>query len=783
MDDFDALTQAEAEASDGNKGGVTAAPKASGKAKAKAKGGGGKTASNCFVCEEKKLRNSKFCKSHHRAAENMKYQAQNAKPPELTSYNQVMNDPSKAKIAIEDFMRDNPEGSGRKRLIDWAAWKRDHGVAESDAAFKELLQGPYDREGEGPLTKLWVPKHKERMRDRTHFVESSVTEGSKQLKNSDSKEKESMMQICQSAVGGHDSSFLRSASTKAITNEAGPVKRGPEQVEESDVPPKRVRKGNVADEAPKKYGKLKKDLPGIEKLVSDASDKLKKSIASVQPAADPDAPNDPELDAYMLTGSSRQVLAQLWLCKGLDEALNLIGPKTPSKKPDATDYSSSAAPADPPKDADSKSECKSEAKSEVKSDSKSDAGSCAPRRLSSGAMKSPGEKVSEMLRHAADDGGKGSMAVQSLPQLLSLLEMTELCEKVLNSQGMLELDEKLECWKHSVEQVKLLVAGISKSAQNITSHVANLSRKQKREETKRKKQQESTAVAEAKKMAKAAAKKVKDQEDTVDPIFEVGLDKLQHDMEVAGSEWSEFPTVDEPILFKDNRKISEWANEPKMQLALGSFGGRYKKTDMFSRSGKAQMVLFAKEGKEESHALISNFTAPIPDDNKVKGENDFSKITDTLWLFGYDPALTSISATPNGMAMMKVLAFGEVKWLVMEISSTVAALRAELGVDVIKADDLEALIGSLTYGNLENCKKHGMKAKSCLQRPNEAVFVPAGWIAAEQSVKGVLIYGLRASLLLKSEASCHSYEAYIGLNSASGKPVDKMQQVLDLMQA
>lgn len=253
--------------------------------------------------------------------------------------------------------------------------------------------------------------------------------------------------------------------------------------------------------------------------------------------------------------------------------------------------------------------------------------------------------------------------------------------------------------------------------------------------------------------------------------------------EVAGSEWSEFPTVDEPILFKDNRKISEWANEPKMQLALGSFGGRYKKTDMFSRSGKAQMVLFAKEGKEESHALISNFTAPIPDDNKVKGENDFSKITDTLWLFGYDPALTSISATPNGMAMMKVLAFGEVKWLVMEISSTVAALRAELGVDVIKADDLEALIGSLTYGNLENCKKHGMKAKSCLQRPNEAVFVAAGWIAAEQSVKGMLIYGLRASLLLKSEASCHSYEAYIGLNSASGKPVDKMQQVLDLMQA
>ena len=295
MDDFDALENQEPKP-DAVEGAGGSSRKGK-KGRGKGSGGGASKEKNTdsFICSEKKLRNSKFCKVHNRAYENMKYQAQHVKPPELQAFNQIMSDPGKAKIAVDQFIADNPEGTSRKRLVDWASWKREHGVRvaftvregeqlldiddyfieraqprgktrqESDEAFKELMKGPYDREGEGPLTKLWLPKLKERMRDRTHFSEASVVEGSKQMKEVDKKEKDELMQVCQTSVGGHDSSFIRgvSAPSHAIAD-AAPVAAKVEEEEATTKPGKRPKKGgNVADERPKKYGKLLKDMGEI----------------------------------------------------------------------------------------------------------------------------------------------------------------------------------------------------------------------------------------------------------------------------------------------------------------------------------------------------------------------------------------------------------------------------------------------------------------------------------------------------------------------------------------
>lgn len=251
--------------------------------------------------------------------------------------------------------------------------------------------------------------------------------------------------------------------------------------------------------------------------------------------------------------------------------------------------------------------------------------------------------------------------------------------------------------------------------------------------------------------------------------------------EFSGDDVKEISDIDAPFIMKKNAKIGDWMNSSKIQVALGSFGGRYKKTDTFQAHGKAQMTIFSKEGKEESIALVNGIMSLFPNTNKVTQENDFARITQTLWLFGYDPAMCSVSPTPNGMAMLKVLAYGEVKWLVMECCSLLAALRTELQQDSISLDDIEGMVGALSAESLENCKKHRLKCYSCLQQPNDLVYVPAGWITVEQSVKDMLIYGLRASLLLRSDASHTSYEGLIGLYSSSNKPVDKMKQALDLM--
>ena len=164
-----------------------------GKAKAKGKARSKKAAqdSSCFLpsCQLKKSSTSKFCQRHNSVKENMRYQAEQAIPPQLDGLYQVLADPSKAELAVNQFMLDNPDGVRRKRLIDWVAFKRTFGVkikftvregeellsisdffterardktrVQSDAEFNELAKDlAIDREGEGPTFALWLPKKK-----------------------------------------------------------------------------------------------------------------------------------------------------------------------------------------------------------------------------------------------------------------------------------------------------------------------------------------------------------------------------------------------------------------------------------------------------------------------------------------------------------------------------------------------------------------------------------------------------------------------------------------------
>ena len=75
----------------------------------------------------KKKPKSKFCSDHHNPYENMKNQALAAK--ELDTFQQLMDDPEKARVAISDFMNDNPPGRFQKKLVDWAKLRKKHGVA------------------------------------------------------------------------------------------------------------------------------------------------------------------------------------------------------------------------------------------------------------------------------------------------------------------------------------------------------------------------------------------------------------------------------------------------------------------------------------------------------------------------------------------------------------------------------------------------------------------------------------------------------------------------------
>lgn len=209
-DDFDVPQPEEAETKD----------QGSGRGKGRGRGGGrGRGASTnkaktCFAqgCPEKVRAHSKFCQAHHKDVEAMKYQAKVKDPKAVKVLEDVLGDPAKTAMALDDFSKENPGGRFRKKLIDWTsftqkfgkraevrlrgteelmdvsdfvAWQRTRGKSEEESMqlWKEHLESDLEREGEGATVKLWIVRNKQRYKDTVHYKDEGMEEGSKPIKD------------------------------------------------------------------------------------------------------------------------------------------------------------------------------------------------------------------------------------------------------------------------------------------------------------------------------------------------------------------------------------------------------------------------------------------------------------------------------------------------------------------------------------------------------------------------------------------------------------------------
>ena len=69
-----------------------------------------------------------------------------------------------------------------------------------------------------------------------------------------------------------------------------------------------------------------------------------------------------------------------------------------------------------------------------------------------------------------------------------------------------------------------------------------------------------------------------------------------------------------------------------------------------------------------------------------------------------------------------------------------------------------------------------------VQKPWEIIYVPAGWYTVEECVKGVLVYGCRLTLVVKTSSNHEQYEALTGVYWASENAGHKhMEAVLKHM--
>ena len=112
-----------------------------------------------------------------------------------------------------------------------------------------------------------------------------------------------------------------------------------------------------------------------------------------------------------------------------------------------------------------------------------------------------------------------------------------------------ELEELVSKWRAAVEQIKLLLVGITKAGQTLKSHVENIDRRVAREAKKIEKTQEAAVFARVKTQAKEAAQKLKDSEGKVKSIFTVDLAEVTTAGHIKEHEATYIP---EGLFFKSN---------------------------------------------------------------------------------------------------------------------------------------------------------------------------------------------------------------------------------------
>jgi hypothetical protein len=310
---------------------------------------------SCFAaeCMEKKKSNGKFCHGHDRGAAAMKYQAQAAIPCEIETYNQLMEDPVQAKLAIDDFLRNHCEGRFRKKLIDWATWKKRYGVKTSvkvreneelmdkvdylkhqmargkslivsTAMWVELENSNADREGEGKTLMLWVSLNKSRIREKETYVDGGYEEGSKVIKDPNANDTKHLQEHALRSAATFGDSFLRKGEDPNLEKEAAAkaeveARAAAEAAASVEPASKKAKTVDIADAAPKAFSKHGKSLQALVKEIV-AAVKSNEEELSVEGANLDKRKKDALLQSYYDTAMVRQGIMKLWSATTLADA-------------------------------------------------------------------------------------------------------------------------------------------------------------------------------------------------------------------------------------------------------------------------------------------------------------------------------------------------------------------------------------------------------------------------------------------------------------------------------
>ena len=223
-------------------------------------------------------------------------------------------------------------------------------------------------------------------------------------------------------------------------------------------------------------------------------------------------------------------------------------------------------------------------------------------------------------------------------------------------------------------------------------------------------------------------------------------------------------------------------SDAKLAKALTSWGGQYKKSMAHAKLQHVTFPLDEKTGLKTANEFFSSLVSESNLEANIGAVKGGAAFMEGAWLFGCSATMKHIGFNPNHAGLIKLLAIGEVRRLLLDWDSFSKHFRSSLGTDAadMGPEDLFNKFKDLDETKLLELAKRGANMKQCILKKHEILFVPMGWFSVEVASDTTPIYGIRKSFFLKGSEKEYK-EALELVKKGGGKSVARMDQIHDIL--
>ena len=297
------------------------------------------------------------------------------------------------------------------------------------------------------------------------------------------------------------------------------------------------------------------------------------------------------------------------------------------------------------------------------------------------------------------------------------------------------------------------------------------------------------AETKAREDAKSAAIKLVADKKKIRNIFLLDISQIKSAAfcnEVKAFEPEMQVDLNVPLVWKTHEAVTKFANEPEVQVFLGNFAGRYKKTPEMKADQRVQNPVTDTAVKKHSDNMMSQLKRCLPADSLVDVTTlpkTFPNVSKMTWIYGCDSAMKIVAPTPNGLAGIKWLGMGEIRWLIFSLGNLLPAMKIKFAKNTFTMEEIRECVEDFDLSTLQELHRSSSDFKLHVldQQPNTVVYVPAGSIVAEMATKGALVYGIRQAIMTASGPSNAAYGTLIEVKEAGKENVAKMREALTIM--